>query len=110
MSDTNRAVQPQKLKLRGIDYRSADLHLCFCICKRQVFSCGLSYPNYSKGRYVFCYVVNFFQLCLKKILCINAAVHDLVQDVEAVFCLCCLFYSLMGDPIIGVGQLGCWCS
>ena len=60
-SDTNRAVQSQKmargLKLRiyeveglyfpcsenkGADqihgYREADLHLCFCICKNPVFS------------------------------------------------------------------------
>ena len=61
MSDTNQAVQPQKMarslkfriqkeeglfypcsenkgadQLRG--YREADLRLCFCICKKPVFS------------------------------------------------------------------------
>ena len=60
-SDTNRAVQPQKmarglkygiLKVEGLYYlcsenkgadqlcgnRTADLLLCFCICKKQIFS------------------------------------------------------------------------
>ena len=60
-SDTNRAEQPQRMakglnfliyvvdglynlcsEYKGADqlhsYREADLRLCFCICKRQVFS------------------------------------------------------------------------
>ena len=67
-SDTNSAVQPQRMaigvkfqiheveefyylcsKNNGADQlhykHTADLHLCFCMCKKQVFSCRGSYYN-----------------------------------------------------------------
>ena len=58
-SDTNRAVQPQKMA-RGLKcYCAADLHLCFRICKNLVFSGrGSYYHSVKKVPVPSCYCTN----------------------------------------------------